>query len=268
MSSVNGIHAMNGYLRFGLDRLCIGIIAFSFLTNAAAGQTTTATSQQTTLQTFRQEQLALGQEMQALVAQGATPAQLAAWQRQNAARFQAQTARAQQLSAAAQAQPQAQPLPLLSSINIPANASPALENVLIAEAQVYNEMAQARNQQSQSGTAPQGPTNLFQQRNDLASQNERQLAASLKTEFEHTSVPIPPPLNLPSNTPPKVKNLMVLRDALMREEIQLWNQNINSNPATRDAALHQWLQQNATRLQQAQKLAIDLTTQTKIEGNE
>jgi hypothetical protein len=259
MSLVNGIHTMNGYLRFGLDRLCIGIIAFSFLTNAAAGQTTTATSQQTTLQTFRQEQLALGQEMQALVAQGATPAQLAAWQRQNAARFQAQTARAQQLSAAAQAQP----LPLLTSINIPANASPTLENFLVAEAQVYDEMAQARNQQSQSGTAPRGPTDMFQQQNDLASQNERQLAASLKTEFEHTSIPILPPLNLSPNIPSNVKALMVLRDTLMREQIQIWNQNINSDPTTRDAALRRWLQQNASRLQQAQQLANSLTTQTK-----
>jgi len=77
-----------------------------------------------------------------MVAQGATPQQMAAWQQQNAAAFAAQQQRAQIMGMASSLQP----AELISQPPVPANASQTARDCLAAQVTLNNAKAQIHNQ--------------------------------------------------------------------------------------------------------------------------
>jgi len=83
-----------------------------------------------TVQAYQQEQQALSTELSALFSQGATQQQIEAWQTQNAPRFAAQQALAQQMAA----ESALQPMPDMGQPNIQANASPTMQAFLTNQA--------------------------------------------------------------------------------------------------------------------------------------
>jgi hypothetical protein len=166
MKSVFHCKTSGGGRAWPLAGLALAGIVVSLSAFAQTGPASSQTSGSAgTLAQFQQEQQALFQQWQTLVSQGATQQQLAAWQQQNAAQFQAQQQLAQALSAASALQP----MPLISQVNIPANAPPTLSDFLTTQASLANARAQIHNQLLQA--LPAGAT---QQQIDQMRQQEMQ----------------------------------------------------------------------------------------------
>ena len=226
---------------------------------AGSGQTSPsgAPTQPTTEQTYQQEQRALAQEMQGLLAQGATPQQVQAWQAQNAVRLAAQQQRAQDMAAASLTAWMAHPLSMISEVQIPEGASPEMTDFLTTRADLHNRLAQLHNAQTPNADA------TFQQQNQAEIQAQTQRAAVIATQATpQAALPVPPPLVIPADATPQVRAYLVLSDQLMRERIALINQYVSSDPVTKNAALLQWQQQNADRFKQLQSLMSNLNPPT------
>ena len=229
---------------------------------ATSGTSNVVSSQ---LQTFQAERQALAGEVQNLIAQGATSDQIQAWHQQNQARITAQQKLAQAISAS---QP-AQPIGYITDVNVPAGASQTMEDFLTARADLFNLRAQLHNQQLQSsGTVDEAQVNAaFQQQNATVLQAQVQRAQVVAAESDQQTQPTPPPLVVPAGATPQVAAFLTLRDQLMRDFIQLHNQNIASTPAVREAALQQWSQQNAGRIQQLRQQAQNLSAASSTSAN-
>jgi len=214
----------------------------------ASGQSAPA-DQPAALQTFRQEQSAIVQEVRALLVQGATPEQMKAWRAQNADRLAAQQQRAQDLAAASAAKP----LSIVSEIAVPDNASPELTSFLATQADLYNRFAQLHNQQTPR------PASVFMQQNAAELQAYAQQAQTVAAQAASSPIPDPGPPVIPSDATPQMQAYLTQRRQLLREEIALRNQYLSAEPAVRNAAIAQWRQQNASRFQQMQEQAQNLT---------
>jgi hypothetical protein len=244
------------------------LLKTSFGQTPSATQPTPIQPPSTTLQTFLQEQQSLAQTEQALVAHGATEQQIQAWRTQNAGRLEAQQQRAQDMAA----ESAVESMPVGVPPNIPANASPTLKDFMTTQAALGNARAQIHNQllrampgdvtEEQIGEMQQKEEQLFQQQyaEDLKVQAQR--AQTLAQESSAVPLPVPGPLQIPPEATPQLAAFLTLRDQLMREEIALRNQCVASTPASRDAALDQWHRQNASRFQQLQTLAQNLSAAT------
>lgn len=224
----------------------------------------TSEQYQATLQAFQREQLALMREKQALVKQGATDQQLTAWQQQNTARLSAQAQQAQAIAAGAVSQP----VPVNAKPNIPADASPTLRDFLTTQAALANARAQIHNQSLQATSSSRGgpqdsQMQSFQQQHAGDLQLQLQRAQSLSDAAAQTPLMVPKPRTIPSDATPELIAYMTLRDQLMRERIQVRNQYISADPAALEAALQQWRQQNAERIQQLSQKAQNLA-QTNV----
>jgi hypothetical protein len=240
--------------------------AATFAQSGAVAPATTGTS--ITLDTFQQEQQALVQEWETLASQGATQDQQAAWYQQIAPRIQAQQQRADALGAASALQP----LPTVTRANIPPGASQTLKNFLTTQALLANAHARLHNQLLQSlpsGATPdqisaihQQEIQAFQQQHaaDLTLQSQR--AAALAAASASQPLPVPRPAAIPPNATPQWKAYLTARDALALGWVRNRNQYLTADPATRQAAIQQWQQQNAARLDQLRQLAQQLSNPT------
>jgi hypothetical protein len=218
------------------------------------------------LATFQSEQQSLETSFQQLVAQDATPAQLQAWQQQNASRIAAQQQRAQAISAS---QP-VQPMPYVTDVNIPAGASPTMQDFLTERANLQNARAQIYNQQLQStGTVDEAKVEAtFQNQNSATLEVQAQRARTLAQESASQPLPTPPALVIPPGASANLQQFLALHDQLTREEIQVHNQRLALSYADRQAAIEQWRQQNAASFQQLQLLAQQLANDQKTSGGQ
>lgn len=218
--------------------------------------------------TFQQEQLALCQEIQAQITNGATQQQLAAWYQRNASRFAAQEKRSEAMAAARALMP----MPANEHPNIPANASPTLKAFLIAQITLGNARAQIHNQLLQQAAGAGSnltPTQLnqlhekegqlFQQQNASAIKLQAQRAQTLSNAAAQTPFPMPPPLKFPSNASPQLQAFLTVRDQVIRSQMQVINQYRLADPKAQQAALQKWQQQNAGLLQQMHVKATALS---------
>ncbi len=215
------------------------------------------------------------QQRRTLVAQGATPQQLQAWHVQNAAQFAAQDQRAQTMAAASALQLRR----TNHKPNIPANASPALKDLLNTRAALANSRAQIHNQlvqQSSSGTnltfaqlgtMEQNETQLFQQQNaSLITLQAQQVQALTPTSVAPTRA-ARASAAVPVNATPQMAAFLTTRKQLRQSLIQLRNQYASASPEVRNAALQQWRQQNASQFTQLQQQAQALSQETtKVEN--
>ena len=255
---------------------CLTAVALAYGQATPSSQPSSSSSQNAlTLQAYAQEQRALMQQRRALVAQGGTQQQLQAWHTQNAAQFAAQDQRAQTLAASSELQ--------LRRTNhqphIPANASPALRDLLNTQAALANAHAQIHNQLiqqassgtnltfAQLGTMQQSETQLFQQQNaallTLQSQRVQALTATsvAPTRAARASAIVP------SNATPQMAAFLTTRYQLRQSLIQLQNQYATASPAARNAALQQWRQQNASQFTHLQQQAQALSQVTPAAEN-
>jgi hypothetical protein len=228
---------------------------------------------QATLQAFQQEQRALARQERALEAGGATPQQLAAWHQENSAQFAAQEQRAEAMaitSALSLRRQNRQP-------RIPADASPALKDLLTTQAALANARAQIHNQLVQQATASgQSPTfaqvgkmeqqesQLFQQQNAAVLALQTQRSQVLANASAQTMRTVPAPLVIPSNATPQMAAYLTTRNQIRRGLVQIRNQYATATPAAREAAMQEWFKQNAGLIaqlrQQAQSLSQANTT--------
>jgi hypothetical protein len=221
-----------------------------------------------TLAAYQQEQEALVQEWQTLVSQGATQQQLDVWLQQNAMQLQAQ----QQLAQILALESALQPMPVITSVDIPANASSTLQDFLMGQASLANAGAQIYNQLLQAmpsavteqdiDSMEQQKVQLFQQQYAGDLQLQAQRAQILAAESASQPIPVPEPPVIPPDAPPQLQAYLTARNALATERAQLWNQYAAADPAVRQAAMQQWQQQNAGRLEQLSEMAQELSNST------
>jgi len=250
---------------------CTGLLAAFVLGGATAARAqnsapiTSDTS--TTLGIYQQEQWALIQDWETLVSQGATEDQIAAWRQQVAARLQAQQQRAQTLATASALQP----MPAVTTI--PANAPDALNAFLTTHAALANARAQIHNQLLQSmpagataaqvGAMRQQEEQTFQQQYAGELALHAQQAQALANATAPQPLPVPGPPVIPPNAPPRLRAYITARTALLSAYAQTWNQYLNADPATRQAAMQQWQQSNAAQIKTLKQLTQDLSTENQ-----
>jgi hypothetical protein len=223
---------------------------------------------QATLQAYQKEQQILGQSFGALIAQNPTPQQIQAWQMQNEAGLSAQQQRAISLGMDSALQP----LPIQAATSqpiMPSNASQTMKDFLAgqtalgnARAQIHNQLLDALPQDVTDAEITQmegQETQLFMQQHAADLQLQAQRAQTLAQESAATPIPTPPPFQLPPGCSAQMAAYLTLRDQLARDQTQMLNQQVNATPAARNAAVQQWLQQNASRFQQLQTLAQTLS---------
>ncbi len=92
----------------------------------------------------------------------------------------------------------------------------------------------------------------FQQENAALLRRQKELSQIIAGQQAKNPVPAPP-LQIPSNASPQLKNYLTAHDQLMRDEVAFMSQHRTDAPATRQAAMQQWRQQNAGRFKQLQQ---------------
>lgn len=247
----------------GLIQAGAGFVQTAFAQNAATSLSVSGSSGN--VSAYQQEQQTLSQELQALMSQGATPQQLAAWRSQNAAQLQAQQQLAQSLAVASALRPMPANLPA----TIPANATGVLKDFLTtrillanARAQIHNQLLQALPSgatQAQLDSMQQQEDKLLQQQDGADIQLQAQRAQALGAQSASIPEPTPGPPVIPPNASPQLQAFLTLRATLVGSMIQLRNQYLGADPATRAAAIGQWRQQNAASISQLNQLAQTLS---------
>ena len=235
--------------------VCSGflLVKASYGQTAVGSQPAASQPLSTTAQTFVQEQQSLAQAEQALVAQGATQQQIQTWRTQNAARFAAQQQRAKDLATASASASATQPLPTISEVQIPPGASQEMIDFLTTQADLSNRAAQLHNQKTPNADA------VFQQQNATALQAQQQRAQVIAAQQPFVAVPIPSSAPMPPNATPQMVAFLTLHNQLVQEEAQLRNQYVTATPTAREEAMQQWRQQNASRFQQLQQQAQNIS---------
>jgi hypothetical protein len=227
----------------------------------------------TSLQAFLSEQQSLMEARETLVANGATQAQLRAWEQQNASPFSAQNQLAASLSDTSQLQLSATTI----QPNIPANASSTLVSFLTLQAalaqshaQIHNNLVQSLSLSSTSdqiNAALGGEGSAFQLLNSTNLTLVLQDSQTLAAQVAQTSLPLPQPPQFPADATPQMIAYQTQFYQLNLQRIQLWNQYTGASPDVRAAALQVWRAQNATALAQLQQQAQTLTQVISTSSN-
>jgi hypothetical protein len=250
----------------------IGLLAaftmHGWLVAQTAGSSAVESGSAETLTTFRQQHLALVQQWEALVSQGATWQRVQAWRRQNAAQLQAQ----QQLAQTIAADSSSQPVPAIAPVAVPPSMSGTLQDFVNTQASLANAAAQIWNQALQTAPSGGSPDQIAQARVQAMKAFQQQHAAELQLHgsrgqalaADSISEPLTAPQSgdAPPNAPPRLLALRAARLALQAAWVQLWNQYRTAAPAARQAAVQQWQQQNAASIQRMRQLAQDLSNST------
>lgn len=215
---------------------------------------------------FLTEQMALAQEEQSLASSGATPGQLHAWREANAARFATQARRAQQIALQAALDPA--PLMTSTAAAVPSGSSPTLAAALATRTKLINGRAEIHNQLVQTMPADATAAQIGQMQEREEQLVEQRFGADQDVQIQQTQTvaddsaaqlqPLPPPRQIPPGATPPLAAFIALRDQLMREEVQLRNQYAAADPATRESAVQQWREQNASRFAQLHAQAAAL----------
>ena len=146
--------------------------------------------------------------------------------------------------------------PPMPQANIPANATPEMKEFMANRQTLMEKMSELRRQNPGANGAPDPKLFAqFQQENATLLQRQKELSQIISEQQAKNPMPEPPPLQIPPNASPQLKNYLTDRDQLMRDQIAFMNQHRTDEPAARQAAMQQWRQQNATRFQQLQQEA-------------
>jgi len=244
--------------------------ATSTVSTASAPVAVAPVSQSVTA--YQQGQQALVNGMVTLLANGATPQQIGAWQAQNSTAIAAQ----QQQAVALANSSSLQSMPTLAQPNISANASLALSDfstLTTASAPINNQLSQQTLAPAQSLTTTQTAQTGLQETQTLSPQptGALQLQAQPVQAVINTApvviAALPATPSIPATTSPQVASFLNAKYQLMLSQIQVLNQNAAAAPSVQAAALQQWQQQNASALAQLQQLEANLPSQISSPQN-
>lgn len=140
------------------------------------------------------------------------------------------------------------------TVNVLPNATPELTEFLQNRATLATKMA------ALDLSDPQAIAQ-FQQDNAALITRQSQLAQTIGQQQSSTPAPIPPPLQIPPNASPQMQAYLTTRDQLLRSQVAVMNQHLTDAPATQQAVMQQWQQQNATLIQQYQQQAQTISQQ-------
>jgi len=166
-------------------------------------------------------------------------------------------ARQNQLALIISQQQQPNALPSPPALSVPPNAPPEMKEFLQNRATLAAKMAQFSSQ-NVGGSNSQTLTQ-FQQQNAGLLARQNQLAQIISQQRNPNPLPQPPPLQIPPNASPQLQAFLKTRDQLVRGQATVMNQHRSDDPATQEAALAQWRQQNAALIQQFQQEAQAMT---------
>lgn len=160
----------------------------------------------------------------------------------------------------------------MQDFSVPANVSGTMADFLTTQATLANAQAQIHNEllatlpssapQQQVAAMFQQEQQLFWQQYGADVQLQSQRAQALAAESESQPIPTFEPADIPLDASPQLHAFLAARNALASDQSQVWNEYVNADPATRRAALMQWCQQNAARMEQLSQLTQDLSDST------
>jgi hypothetical protein len=225
--------------------------------SSIGGVSSQVSSSQQALQAILQQRRALlGQEL-ALRNQGADEETIQSWRQQHASEL---TSLDQQLQAWSASQPRLMMRPIRSA-PIPADATPEMKEFLTNSATLANSRAQLHNQAVASGGDVDEETisQQWREQNSALLQRQQQLAQIVAQQQAQQPMSVPAAPQIPAGASPQLTAFLTARNALMQQQAQLHNQYLTADPATRQAAMQQWRQQNSAQFEHLQQLAQALT---------
>lgn len=127
----------------------------------------------------------------------------------------------------------------------PPNASPEMKEFMENRAKLLDAMSKMRGQNTTSADLTQ-----FHQQNETLLKRQAELARQMAAQQDQKPLAEPPPLTLPPNVTPELQAFLTTRDKVMRSRIEMMNLYRTADPKTRQAAMQDWQQKNASLLQQ------------------
>ena len=153
--------------------------------------------------------------------------------------------------------------PFMQQANLPANASPEMKEFMENRQTLMQKMAELRQQNPNTNAAPDPKiVAQFQQQNADLLKRQKELSQIISEQQAKNPLPEPPPLQIPPNATPQMKDYLTARDQLMRDQVAFMNQHRTDEPSARQAAMQQWRRQNAARFQQLQQQSQALAQTT------
>jgi hypothetical protein len=124
--------------------------------------------------------------------------------------------------------------------------------------ELSQKMAEWRQQNPKAISDPKAMAQFQKDNADLI-KRQRELAQKISAQHSQQPMPVPPPVNIPPNASADLKALLTARNELMRDQIAFMNEHQKDDPATRQAAMQKWRQDNASRFAQLQQLTQNLS---------
>ena len=127
-------------------------------------------------------------------------------------------------------------IPMIRSIPIPDDASPAMEELLVLRAQMANQRAAVLN--ATRGATPEQAALAMREsekKNQALSESLRQQSLVVAAEARLKPVPVPPPVRIPAGATPELRNAVLQHYARMKQSIEKENE-IRSLPQDQQEA--------------------------------
>lgn len=193
---------------------------------------------------------------------GATPeaceAAIHAWHQQNSARFESLQRQLKAIGEVATA-----PLPLVHELQIPDEATQAMEDLLVGSAELHNGLARIINQErNASPEERQQAFDAWQHRNASAFEAQQQRVHQVVAAESLPAVPpAPSEPTIPADASPALQGFLMERFALMKAHAKLQKQYRTATPEERERAFEEWHKNNAARLQRLQNCVRQLSAE-------
>ncbi len=210
-------------------------------------------------QAFEQEHAKLAVEHLAFLQTEPTELHIQAWQENRAARYAAQQQRAILMANLEAPLPPQQPY--IQTIDIPAEASPTMEEFLVKRAQLQNAQIQSDNalHALTSASARKAEREALTTRNAKLLEEMQTLAVQLGEESACEEIPLlPEEPNLPVSASPELRAFLIARHTLHRAEIQQRNATRHLLKEQRELAMHQWHEDHTKEFQAIQIATIEI----------
>jgi hypothetical protein len=156
-----------------------------------------------------------------------------------------------------------QPMRPMMPPALPPNATPEMKEFYQNRATLMEKMAELRQKNGDNTNGAPDPKTIdqFKQENTALLQRQSELRQTIAQQ-PGNPIPEPPLAQIPANVSPEMRAYLTARDQLTRDQIAFINLHRSDDPATRQAAMQQWQQQNAARIQQLQQQAQTLAQNT------
>ena len=212
------------------------------------------------LEDFLQARVALAAEMNA-VRQEARKAgdkdgmqAMEQWHRANSPRLEA----VQQLAARIAASRPAIEPPLITSVAIPADASPELEEFLVERAHLYNQGVVVGRRMAAAPAEAATVWEEWSKAQTAASDTLGRRLQALQAQTPVRVMEVPPAPLIPQDASPELAAFLTERHSLLKERVEVERRAILEAKETREEAVARWLSENKIRLERNANQAASL----------